>query len=70
MTNFKWEPTNYQKERLICSTKKYITQKLDDLHNELRCPNEFIYNLINDIQKGWDPNSNKLKAQKLQKNIN
>ena len=68
MNDYKWEPTNYQKERLICSTKKYIKQKLDDLHKELGCPNEFIYDFINDIQKDWDPDSFKLKAQKLQKN--
>ena len=67
MTNHKWEPSSYQKERLICSTKKYITQKLDDLHKELECPNEFIFNFINDIQKGWDPASDKIKAQALQK---
>ena len=67
MTNYKWGPTNYQKERLICSTKKYIKQKIDDLHKELGCPNEFIYDFINDIQKDWDPDSCKLKAQKLQK---
>tara|TARA_Y100001968_G_C19366507_1_gene722808 strand:- start:1051 stop:1206 length:156 start_codon:yes stop_codon:yes gene_type:complete len=45
MTNYKWGPTNYQKERLIFSTKKYIKQKLDDLQKELGCPNEFIYDL-------------------------
>ena len=67
MTNYKWEPTNYQNERLIYSTKKYIKQKLEDLHKELGCPNEFIYDFVHDIQKDWDPNSFKLKAQKLQK---
>ena len=67
MNNQKWEPTNYQKDRLICSTKKYIKDKLDALHKDLGCPNEFIYDFIRDIQKDWDPDSCKLKAQKLQK---
>ena len=67
MTDQKWQPTNYQKDRLISYTKKYIKQKLDDLHKELECPNEFIFDFIKDIQKDWDPNSCKLKSQKLQK---
>ena len=67
MTDQKWQPTNYQKDRLISYTKKYIKQKLDDLHKELECPNEFIFDFIEDIQKDWDPNSCKLKSQKLQK---
>ena len=44
-----------------------LPQKLDELQSELKCPNEFIYDFIKDIQKEWDPNSFKLKAQKLQK---
>ena len=67
MTHHKWQPTNYQKDRLISNTKKYIKQKLDDLHKELECPNEYIFNFIEDIQQDWNPDSNKLKSQKLQK---
>ena len=67
MINQNWQATNYQKERYISSTKKYIKEKLDELHRELECPNEFIYDFIKDIQQDWDPDSSKLKAQKLQK---
>ncbi len=67
MINHNWQATNYQKERHISSTKKYIKQKLDELKRELECPNEFIFDFIKDIQQDWDPNSSKLKAQKLQK---
>ena len=67
MKNKKWQPTNYQKDRLISCTKKYIHQKLNDLHKELECPNEFIFDFIKDIQQDWDPDSNKVKASKLQK---
>ena len=63
MTNQKWQPTTYQRDRLISCTKKYITQKLNDLHKELKCPNEFIFDFIKDIQQDWDPDSNKLKAR-------
>ena len=66
MTTIKWQATNYQKERPISNTKKYIKQKLDELQKEIECPNEFIYDFIEDIQKNWDPDSCKLKAQKLQ----
>ncbi len=68
MSDQKWQPTNYQKERLISSTNKYINQKLNDLQKELDCPNEFIFDFIKDIQKYWDPDSSKLKAEKLQEN--
>ena len=43
MTSQKWEPTNYQKDKLIYSTRKYIKQKLDNLYKELGCNNEFIF---------------------------
>ena len=66
-TNNKWQPTNYQKDMLISNSKKYIKQILDDLHKDLKCPNEFIFNFIKDIQQDWNPDSYKLKAQKLQK---
>ena len=67
MNNLKWQPTNYQNERLILSTKKYIKQKLDELQKELDSPNEFIFHFIKDISQDWDPDSCKIKAQKLQK---
>ena len=66
MYNQNWQATNYQKDSLITNTKKYIKQKLDELQKELECPNEFIYDFIKDIQQDWDPDSFKLKAQKLQ----
>ena len=69
MNNQKLEPTNYQKDRLISFTKKYINQKLNDLHEELQCPNEFIFDFIKDIQKDWDPNTYKFKSEKLAKNL-
>ncbi len=68
MNNKKWQPTNYQKDRLISCTKKYIDQKLNDLHKELECPNEFIFDFIKDIQQDWDPDSYKSKSEKLLKN--
>ena len=67
MNKFNWQPTNYQKERSISDTKKYIKQKLDELQSELQCPNEYIYDFVKDIQQDWNPDSYKLKAQKLQK---
>ena len=48
-TNQKWQPTNYQRDRLISFTKKYITQKLNDLYSEFDCSNEFIFDFIKDI---------------------
>ena len=68
MNNKQWQPTNYQKERSIYCAKKYIHQKLNDLHKELECSNEFIFDFLKDIQQDWDPNSNKYKAEKIQKN--
>ena len=64
----RWQPTNYQNDRLISFTKKYIYLKLKDLQKEIECPNEFIFDFIKDIQKDWDPDSSKSKAEKIQKN--
>ena len=66
MTNQNWQPSNYHKDRLISDTQKYIKQKLDYLHKELSCPNEFIFDFLKDIQRDWDPESYKFKSQKLQ----
>ena len=49
MNNQNWQATNYQKERLIANTKKYIKQKLDELQRELKCVNEFIFDFAKDI---------------------
>ena len=49
MINDKWKLTNYQKERLISSTKIFIKQKLDDIHKELEYTNAFIFDFIKDI---------------------
>ena len=46
MNKKSWEPTNYQKDRLISSTKKYIKQKISYLQRELKCHNEFIFDFI------------------------
>ena len=67
MTNQDWQATSYQKDRHISNKKKYIKQMLDELQKELACPNEFIFDFIKDIQQNWDPESYKIKAQKLQK---
>ena len=66
MNKKSWEPTNYQKDRLISSTKKYIKKKFY-LQRELKSHNEFISTLLNYIQKDWDPNSYKLKSENLKK---
>ncbi len=63
MNNKEWQPTNYQKDRLIYCAKKYIHQKLNDLCKELECPNEFIFDFIKDIQQDWDPDSYKSKSE-------
>ena len=67
MTNQKWQPTNYQRDRLISCNKKYINQKLNYLHKELECPKEFIFDFLKDIQKEWDPDSYKSKVEELLK---
>ena len=66
MTSQKWQATNYQKERPISNTQKYIKQKLDELQIELQCPNEFIFDFIKDIQQDWDPDCSILSNHKLQ----
>ena len=60
------KPTNYQKDRPISNTK-YIKQKIDQLQREIVCPIQFIYDFIKDIQQDWNPDSYKLKTQKLKK---
>ena len=68
MTKENWQATNYQRDTLISWTKKYITQKLNELHEELECPNEFIFDFMKDIQQDWDPDSYTSKSEKLLKN--
>ena len=57
-----WEPSNYQRDRIIYLAHKLIKEKLDLLQKELCCPNEFIYNFILDLARDWDPNNPKNKS--------
>ena len=46
MNKKSWEPTNYQKDRLISSINKVHHTKISYLQRELKCPNEFIFDFI------------------------
>ena len=49
MNNKNWQPTKYQ--------------KIAHLQKELRCPNEFIFDFLKDIQQKQARNSFKFKAK-------
>ena len=67
MNKKSWEPTNYQKDRLISSTNKVHHKKYPLFKENLNVLMNLFLTLLNDIQKDCDPNSYKLKLENLQK---
>ena len=68
--NSNWVPS--EKDNIGAITESYnsIIKELDNLQEEINCPDNFIYNFLGAIQKEWNPESCKIKAKSFKnKNI-
>ena len=46
----KWKPTQEQQAGVISSVNEFITDELNELQEALDCPDEFIYDLLEEIK--------------------
>ena len=62
LTN-KWKPTEDQQAGVISRVNEFFTDELNELQEELNCPDEFIYDLLEEIQSQWSSESCYSKAR-------
>ena len=60
----KWKPTEHQQSGAISRTFDFFNDELNELREELDCPDEFIYDFLEEIQNRWSPESCYSKARK------
>ena len=53
----KWKPTQEQQSGPITRTFDFFTDELNDLQEELNCPDDFIYNFLEVIRNQSSPDS-------------
>ena len=65
--NEKWKPTEEQKTGPISRVSEFFIDELNELQQELDCPDEFIYALMEAIRNCWSPDSCHAQARKLKR---
>ena len=59
----KWTPTEDQQAGVISRVNEFFTDELNELQEELNCTDEFIYDLLEEIQSRWSSESCHSKAR-------
>ena len=59
-----WIPSEEQKEVLISHFYKSIANEIEHLQNELKCPDEFIYDFLEAIRDHYSPESGFTRIRK------
>ena len=63
----KWTPTKEQNEGVVTRTVDFFLDELNELQEELGCPDEFIFDLLGAIRDRWSPESCYSKMRVLKK---
>ena len=63
----KWKPTQDQQAGVISGVNEFITDELNELQEALDCPDEFIYDFLEEIKSRWSPESCHSKARQHKK---
>ena len=53
----KWSPSHYQQSGLIMTTFDSFIDELTELQEELDCPDEFIFDFLEEIRNRWSRDS-------------
>ena len=59
----KWKPTEDQQAGVISRVNEFFTDELNELQEALDCPDEFIYDFLEEIRNRWSPDSCHSKAR-------
>ena len=69
MENKKWAPSQEENLGAITHVYESIKEELSELQKETGCPDSFIYDFIDEIQKEWNPGScHSIVRNKIRKN--
>ncbi len=63
----KWKSTEEQNTGPISRVTEFFIDELNELQEELDCPDEFIYDLMEAIRNRWSPDSCHAHARKLKR---
>ncbi len=58
-----WKPTQDQQTGVISGVHEFIIDELNELQEALHCPDEFIYDFLEEIQSQWSSKSCHYKAK-------
>ncbi len=62
-----WAPNEEQNSGPISRVAEFFIDELNELQEELNCPDEFIYNFLETLQSRWSPHSCHSQIRKLKK---
>ncbi len=65
--SYDWKPTQEQNSGPITRVSEFFIHQLNELQDELNCPDAFIYDLMGEIQNRWSPDSCHAQARKLKR---
>ncbi len=65
--NEQWKPTNEQNTGPISRVSEFFIDELNELQDELNCPDEFIYDLIEAIKNRWSSENCHAQARKIKR---
>ena len=52
-----WTPSDDQKDGLITRAYQLVHEEMEQLQNQLNCPDEFIYDFLEEIRDHYSPTS-------------
>ena len=62
-----WKPTEEQNTGPISRVSEFFIDELNELQEELNCPDEFIYALMEAIRNRWSHDSCHSQARKIKR---
>ena len=65
---YQWNPSQEQREGSISRTFDFFIEELNELQQELDCPDGFIYDFLEVIRNRWSPDSCHSKARQNKRN--
>ena len=67
--NSNWLPSEEDNLGAISEIYYSIAKELENLQDKINCPDNFIYEFLEAIQKEWSPESYKIKAKSFKNKI-
>ena len=63
----KWTPSKEQSQGVLTRSLDFLLDEVNELQEELDCPDEYIFSLLGAIRDRWSPESCYTKMRELKK---